>query len=406
MPPETQKEEKTVNISTDKVTDRTPSTPTSRAAVLERGGVRSSVSRRRSESQDSRRGSGSSSPPHISRKAAGESITPPVASRSPSQPPEHARKSRDAETFISCLPPPSVQAIRRSEGRIERNSPAYSSMQPVRREGGTALERNSPLRASVQPVRDRGRKEISNVPASLQPLRDAGKVRDTSTVMPPMHASNVAPSVQPIRDAGKVKETSSVAASSVQPVRTERSLLLSSAIPTITSQPARDLRATNTATHTHSTPETPPWSPHNPTPVRQPTDKASPRTGRGKPSQKQANHVKFREPVVSQVSHSDPTAQYSPASPRERVSPHRPQEAPRKASDVTLLSDTLFTRFEVAKLPHRMQGTRQHALRHRHGHGLGDAGEETDTWHVRGAARQLGVLHVLQPRRLHRRCLR
>ncbi|MPC43041.1 hypothetical protein E2C01_036677 [Portunus trituberculatus] len=341
----------TQTVTSSKV--KTPSTVTK--PVNSERGVRGSV---RSESED-RRGSGSSTPPHT--KPADTT----TATKSPSQPPEH-RKSKE-ESFITCLPSPSIHAVRRSEGRIERNSPAYSSMQ-LRREAPT-LERNSPLRASVQPVRERRKDSI-------------GKVRDgNSTVMP----------VQPFRDTAKVKETSS-AASSSQPVGIERRPIIP-AIPAITAQPARDFRATNTTTyrplntanlpytHTnlqntalpppHATQQprattsthTTPLSTHHPrntspviplaAPVRQPTDrarpspKASPRTGRGKPSQKQPNHVKFREPVVSQVSHSDPTA-----SPRERVSPHRPQEGPRKAPDVTLLSDNLFTRFEVAKLPH------------------------------------------------------
>lgn len=36
------------------------------------------------------------------------------------------------------------------------------------------------------------------------------------------------------------------------------------------------------------------------------------------------------------------------------MSPHQPLDAPKNASDVTLLSDTLFTRFEVAKHQQRL----------------------------------------------------
>ncbi|KAK3861866.1 hypothetical protein Pcinc_032218 [Petrolisthes cinctipes] len=91
-------------------------------------------------------------------------------------------------------------------------------------------------------------------------------------------------------------------------------------------------------------------------------DRGGSRRGSGSQN-RSGNHVKFRDPVVSQVSQSGgdtPPAHYSPASPRERMSPPpknptqakslQPNESPRtqrSTPEVTLLSNTLFTRLEM-----------------------------------------------------------
>ncbi|KAG7159913.1 Hook 3-like [Homarus americanus] len=85
------------------------------------------------------------------------------------------------------------------------------------------------------------------------------------------------------------------------------------------------------------------------------------------PHTKSSNHVKFSEPVVSQVTHSRHETipnRFSPASPRERVlalprattkiagvKPLEPSKSKKNAPEVTLLTDTLFTRFEVSSKP-------------------------------------------------------
>lgn len=339
--------------------------------------------RRRSESEDSRRRSGSESSPTIaSRKAAGERQRS-VVGRSPSQPPESRLPRKEIESVVvSCLPPPSMQAARRSEGRLERNSPAYSSMKPLRYDGSNGLERNSPLRASL----------------SSHPGRERGK-REASAASPPASSLHLA----------KVERNTHSTPSSSTPVSIITTAPMTPTITSITTQPLRNGNPsklsvpTNPNRNTPGTPSpamngTPMASPVPGTPLapitlaRQPSDKAkhSPRgslrrgsdklsTLQGKPP----NHVKFREPVVSQVTHTDPTQnstpQYSPASPRERMSPPnvpaRPDAAPGRKGKVgdsgdktgadkpkvTLLSDSLFTRFEVASPAHtpgRMPGRR------------------------------------------------
>lgn len=97
------------------------------------------------------------------------------------------------------------------------------------------------------------------------------------------------------------------------------------------------------------------------------------------PHVKSNNHVKFSEPVVSQVTQNESETvpgHYSPVSPRERMSSfpkttaskttyvksQESSKSKKSTSNVTLLSDTLFTHFELSSEPQNRKSEKDGVL--------------------------------------------